>query len=66
MFIVLKSAPVPVLGARVKYEYPSTSTRALFKITNIHLIFYECLEQFFGCNESTIDEHFLRVIDHAK
>ena len=50
-------------------QIPSTSTRVLFSIfkNNKHLLnFHECLEQFFGCHKSTIDERFLRVINHAK
>ena len=50
-----------VLESSTSTQSPSTSTRVLFSIfkNNKHsLNFYECLEQFFGCHESTIDERF--------
>ena len=52
------------IKARVRV-YSSTFF-AFFKITNIRLIFYEYLEQFFGCHEFKIDEHFLQAIHHTK
>ena len=39
---------------------------AFFKVINIRLIFMNVQDNFFGCHESTIDERFMRLIDHAK